>query len=405
VLAAREVARELGRRNVITMDMGGTSCDVSLIWDDQLRLREQVDIDWGIPARVRTLDVQTVGAGGGSIAWQDPGGALRIGPRSAGAVPGPACYGGGGTEPTVTDANLALGILSPAGLLGGGLPLSEDAALAALERVGKQFDVSALEVARAIHTTVSANMAQAIREVTVQRGIDPRDCVLVAFGGAGPQHATAVAAELEITDVIVPRNASVLSAVGLLTANLEVTAARTVLRPVEFLDTPEAEQVFVRLGDSTRERLAGALSGDVTVTRYGGLRYTGQSHEIGMELAADAASTIARFGEEHRRLFGSQLDAPVEIVDLWVTLTAMQQRREAVFGDVASDAASEPRAANQGLRDVPLAGDAIPTHARASMREPQPGPCLIEETNSMTYVPPGAHAEIRHGHLVITLSA
>ena len=173
VLAAREVARQLGYENAITLDMGGTSCDVSLIWDGQLRFRTHSEVGWGITARLESLDVHTVGAGGGSICWLDAGGALRVGPQSAGSVPGPACYGRGGEAPTVTDANLVLGIVSPAGLLGGELGLNTDAAHAAFHNLAEQFDVDAETLARGAHTIVSANMAQAIREITVRRGLGP----------------------------------------------------------------------------------------------------------------------------------------------------------------------------------------------------------------------------------------
>ena len=196
VLAGRRVAAALGLPRAITLDMGGTSCDVCLIDGDTVRERESFELQWGIPARIRCLDINTVGAGGGSIAWQDAGGALQVGPRSAGALPGPCCYDRGGTEPTVTDANLLLGILDDGGLLGGAVPLNVAAATAALARLGGAFAAGPIEIAGAIHRRVNATMAQAVREITVRHGIDPRACALIAFGGAGPQHGAGVAREL-----------------------------------------------------------------------------------------------------------------------------------------------------------------------------------------------------------------
>ena len=298
VLAARQVARELGIRDAITLDMGGTSCDVCLIRDDELRERDTFDVAFGIPARMRSIDISTVGAGGGSIARLDEGGALQVGPRSAGALPGPACYGRGGTEPTVTDANLVLGILG-AGLLGGRLALDEAAAETALATLGESFGVDAVDLARAVHGAVNANMAQAVRQVTVRHGIDPRTCALIAFGGAGGQHATGVAAELDIETVVVPAHSSVLSAVGLLTADVRVSEARTLLAPVAAVGTPEVDAVFAELASEALARLAGTDTTQLLTERWVGLRYLDQWHELALPVAGDPATLAARFEAEH----------------------------------------------------------------------------------------------------------
>jgi N-methylhydantoinase A len=402
VLAGREVARQLGRRNAITMDMGGTSCDVCLIWDDELRYRNQIEIDWGVPARIRSLAVHTVGAGGGSIAWSDAGGALRVGPRSAGAAPGPACYGRGGTEPTVTDANLVLGILSPeAGLLGGSLSLDVEASARVLEPLGEQFDVSAGEVAGAIHSIVNANMAQAIREITVRQGIDPRACSLVAFGGAGPQHASGVAEELEINEVLIPVNGSVLSAMGLLVADLQVSSQESVLLPLERLDSEELEAALNSLADDAVARIEVEAHDDLVLQRFGGLRYVGQSHEVTVGLTGGAERVTEAFEAEHERLFGTRLGDPIEIVDVWVTVTKPCRARP-----TPDDLAVESSSGDLRLRDreLRLAGGSVPIYSRSALSSELSGPCLVEERNSVTLVPANGRVRSELSHLVVELS-
>jgi N-methylhydantoinase A len=402
VLAGREVARQLGRRNAITMDMGGTSCDVCLIWDDELRYRNQIEIDWGVPARIRSLAVHTVGAGGGSIAWSDAGGALRVGPRSAGAAPGPACYGRGGTEPTVTDANLMLGILSPeAGLLGGSLSLDVEASARVLEPLGEQFDVSADEVAGAIHSIVNANMAQAIREITVRQGIDPRACSLVAFGGAGPQHASGVAEELEINEVLIPVNGSVLSALGLLVADLQVSSQESVLLPLECLDSEEMEAALNSLADDALARIEVEAHDDLILQRFGGLRYVGQSHEVTVGLTGGAERVTEAFEAEHERLFGTRLGDPIEIVDVWVTVTKPCRIRPA-----PDDLAVESNSGDLRLRDreLRMAGGSVPVYSRSALSSELSGPCLVEERNSVTLVPANGRVHSELSHLVVELA-
>ncbi|HWK28012.1 MAG TPA: hydantoinase/oxoprolinase family protein [Solirubrobacter sp.] len=399
VLAGREVAAALGYANAITMDMGGTSCDVCLIWDGELARREEVAIEWGVIARLPTLDVHTVGAGGGSIAWRDDGGALRVGPRSAGALPGPACYGRGGTAPTVTDANLALGILPGGGLLGGSLALDTAAATAALETLGAQFATPALELARGMHAIANANMAQTIREITVSQGIDPRDCALVAFGGAGPQHATGVAQELGIGAVVIPAEGSVLSAVGLLTAELQAGAVRSVLRPIAAIADPAFAALLAELEREAGERLGEPAGDGLVATRSAGLRYEGQSHELTIPLDGGVDDVVERFEDAHERLYGTRLGHPVEIVDARVEVRRARGVRPAVLSavrDTADGAAADER-------DCPLFGEPVPVHRRAALEEPALGPCLVEERNTVTVVPPGASARLVGAHLVVTL--
>ncbi len=398
VLAARQVARELGIADVITLDMGGTSCDVCLIRDGELRERDTFDVAFGVPARTRSIDISTVGAGGGSIGWMDAGGALQVGPRSAGALPGPACYGRGGTEPTVTDANLVLGILGGGGLLGGSLALDREAAETALAGLGEQFDVDAVEMAKAMHQIVNANMAQAVRQVTVRHGIDPRSCALVAFGGAGGQHATGVAAELDMGTVIVPAHSSVLSAVGLLTADVRVSETRTLLAPVEAVGTPEVDAVFEELRGEAAARLAGTDVPDLLTERWVGLRYADQWHELAMPVAGDPASLAERFEAEHERRFGTRLADPVQAVDCWVTLVGL--RPDVAIGEAASAEVAPPSAG--ASRELRLFGTEVPVVTRDDLgTDGQAGPLLVEEGSTVTVIPPGRRAVLRAGHLVI----
>jgi N-methylhydantoinase A len=393
------VAAALGYANAITMDMGGTSCDVSLIWDGALARREEIAIEWGVTARLPTLDVHTVGAGGGSIAWRDEGGALRVGPKSAGALPGPACYGRGGTLATVTDANLALGILPSGGLLGGRLALDADAAHGALEALGEQFDAPAAEMARGIHAIVNANMAQTIREITVRQGVDPRDCALVAFGGAAPQHATGVAHELGIRDVVIPAHGSVLSAVGLLTAELQAGAVRSVLRPVEVVADAAFGAMLADLEREAGERLGETGDDGLVVTRSAGLRYEGQSHELTIPLGDTPERVVTAFEDAHERLYGTRLGHPVEIVDARVEVRRARRVEPAVLsqpGDAELHAASEER-------DCPLFGATVTAHWRPSLDGSVAGPCLVDEGNTVTVVPPDATAVLKGAHLVVTL--
>src|SRR5207237_1040111 len=204
IVAGRYFGERAGRRSVLTLDMGGTSADVGIVRDGEITYVSELELEFGIPIAAPAIDLVAVGAGGGSIAWIDDGGLLRVGPRSAGAVPGPACYGLGGSEPTVTDANLVLGRLDPAYFLGGRMTLDAERAEASLTALGSRLGLSAIEAAHAVVEIAAEGMASAIRRVAVERGTDPRDFDLVAFGGAGPLHAGAIAQALGIAGVIVP---------------------------------------------------------------------------------------------------------------------------------------------------------------------------------------------------------
>ncbi|MBA2451057.1 MAG: hydantoinase/oxoprolinase family protein, partial [Chloroflexi bacterium] len=299
VIASAFLASQLDLPNVLTFDMGGTTAKASIIEDGALSQTPEYEVGGGISLtsrlikgggyalRTPVIDIAEVGAGGGSIVWVDRGGALQVGPHSAGAAPGPVCYGAGGTEPTVSDANLALGYLSPAGLVGGDLPLDADAARRALrEHVAEPLGIGLLEAAYGIHLVANANMIRAVRAVSSQRGRDPRGFALFAFGGSGPVHAVELARSLDMRRVIVPRSPGLFSAFGLLFAEVEHHYVRTFFRKTEALDPAELDQVIAELEGEARETLAAeGYRGDrVALKRQADLRYAGQSWELTVPL-------------------------------------------------------------------------------------------------------------------------
>ena len=283
-------ARAAGFNRVITFDMGGTSTDVA-VYDGAFGYTHEGELD-GLPIRVSMLDIHTVGAGGGSIAYLDSGGALRVGPRSAGADPGPVCYGGGGTEPTVTDANVVLGRIDPATFLSGRMELDVEAAFRALDELGRKAGASREAAARAVVDVARSNMERAIRRITVERGIDPRELTLVAFGGAGPLHACELAQGLEIPTVLAPRDAGVLSAVGMLTADCVRDYSMSV-------GDQGADSAFAALEIAAAEEMAEDGFAEARLERSIDMRYRGQSYEITVPWERRGS-----FPEEHQRLYG-----------------------------------------------------------------------------------------------------
>ena len=312
VVGAVTAAKLSGFSNVITIDMGGTSADVSIAKDGRFSLKTEHHVEFQIPLRAPSIDVVSIGAGGGSLAQVDAGGALRVGPESAGAVPGPACYGRGGTRPTITDANLALGRLPEGEIGGGSVEMSADLALTALsEHVAQPLGLDVTLAALGIVQIANAKMANAIREVSVARGDDPRDFALVAFGGAGALHAVEVADELEIPTVLVPASSGVLSAVGCMMSNVRFDQMRSVL---SLLD----EQSLTRIGEllgEMRTEIAAALGAEGFADERreflvsADMRYVGQVHEVNVDLPAaalaDATAAADAFHDAHTRLYGA----------------------------------------------------------------------------------------------------
>jgi N-methylhydantoinase A len=388
VLAAAFLGRELSLRDMVTFDTGGTSSDVCLIENAAIQERDAIEVEWGIPLRARCIDVTWVGAGGGSIGWIDTGHALRVGPRSAGAVPGPACYGRGGTEPTVTDANLVLGLLDPERFLGGRVHLDADASLRAVGGLAERFGAGAEELALGMRRIVTANMAQAVHAITVQKGVDPRSFTLVAFGGAGGQHATDVAAEMEISQVLFPPLASTFSALGLLCADVRVTERHAFLNPVVETAAEDAEELFRRLRVQAEEALGTLENRPILEQRFAHLRYEGQTHELVVPVgdAAWGSHLIDLFERAHERRFGTRLGDPVEAVALGVTLASPHPPVSLPRIPPAAQRSAESAPVRVSGLDEP-----VPTYERAWLTAGMsvPGPCIVFEEDSTVVLTPG----------------
>ena len=311
-----------GDGNVLGLDMGGTSCDVCVVEDGAVRRTDSRRLG-GRTIQLPMVDVHTVGAGGGSIGWRDGGGALRVGPRSAGARPGPACYGRGGEEPTVTDANLVLGNLAADSTLAGGVALDLDAAGRAVSRLGESLGLGALETAEGIVRVTNQEMVRALRVVTVERGIDPRRFALLPFGGAGPMHAAAIAAELNIKRILCPRAGGVLSALGLCASDRRRDTTRTVMLSGAELS---AERIAAEVDELTA-RLDGGIGGRPEVVYE--LRYAGQAFELPVSgtTRPDPDDLAARFEQAHEQRYGHRdPDGEVVLVHIRLALVAPGQR-------------------------------------------------------------------------------
>lgn len=392
-----------GHDRLITFDVGGTSADIGIVIDGRFAEATARDT-WigGYPVLAPMIDVHTIGAGGGSIAFVDSAGAFRVGPRSAGADPGPAAYGQGGVEPTVTDANLVLGRLDPENFLGGAMRLDPAAARRAVADLAERVGLGLEEAAEGILTIVNANMANAISSRTVQKGLDPRGFSLVAFGGAGPLHGAEVARALGIPRVIVPAYPGITSAVGLLTTDLKYDAVRTEFQAGDTVDLDRLQTDLAAMqGDLTRQLAAdGIASGDVVFERSGDLRYVGQGYELRVpfpdrELDKAALSEILeRFAELHRAEYGHVFEeSPIEIVNIRVTgigrMPKIAAPRVATDGSLVEALVKTVHCTFR--RNGTLEMTATPFYRRSDLPLEQPivGPAIVLQTDSTTVVPPG----------------
>ena len=386
VAGAFRIAREAGFDRVITFDMGGTSTDVALC-DGALPARADIEVA-GLPARTPAVDVHTVGAGGGSIARLDAGGALHVGPESAGADPGPAAYGRG-EDFTITDANLLLGRLPPAGLLGGAMALDASRSRRAAAGVAPAFGGDAERAAQAVLDVATANMERALRVVSVQRGFDPREFTLVAFGGAGPLHACALAESVDVPRVLVPMAPGVIAALGAAGSDLTATFARSVLLP---LDDASAPALRDALADAGREAAARLDRPGAELRWALDLRYLGQSYELtvyldGIESAEAFARARAEFDALHEARFAHQdASAPVEVVNVRATARAATGATapEPTFGGEAA----APTEVEAWFGGRPLPARLVD---RASLRpgDRLDGPALVAQLDSTTVIAPG----------------
>ena len=395
---ARFVGEAAGRRRLLTFDMGGTSTDVGLVADGEIRLTGEGRIG-RFPVALPMVDMHTIGAGGGSIARVDAGGMLRVGPESAGADPGPACYGRGGTEPTVTDANLVLGRLLPEAFLGGAMRLDPRAARAAVARVARPLGLGVEEAALGIVRLANERMAQALRVISVERGEDPRAHTLVSFGGAGGLHVCALAEALGMREALVPVHAGVLSALGMLAAPRTRRLSRTLAVPLAGLDVASVERAYAELEAAGRAALAaeGLEACDLRCERLADLRYAGQSFTLTLPWRGAAAAAEA-FHALHERRYGHRLDLPVELVNVRVAVRG--PRPALALAPAPAGPAPAPAAR------VRVHGVAVPVPVWR--REALPagfafeGPALVAETVATTWVAPGWRAEVdRWGNLLL----
>jgi N-methylhydantoinase A len=399
VVGAREVGRQSGLSELITFDMGGTSTDVALLSGGECRLASEAVVH-GYPIKAPMLDIHTVGAGGGSIAFVDSGGLLKVGPRSAGADPGPVCYGRGATEPTVTDANVVLGTLSPVSLLGGRMPVRHDLAMQSTTGLATKLDLDPMQIAQGIISVVTANMARAIRVISVQRGYDPRDYSLIAFGGAGPLHAARLARELEIPRVLVPLSPGILCAMGLLLTDLRTDFALTRLTLLNAAAWPVLEDAFTTL---TARADAWFAAENIPpharrIVRTVDMRYAGQNYELPIALADGAGGQEAAFAAAHRRLYGfAAEDEPVQLVTFRVEASGVVPK--ATF-TTHPDAGPDATGAIATHRPVwlPEAGGFVDTNVydRTRLRPGNiiQGPAIIEQMDATTVVLPGMTARV-----------
>jgi len=407
VIAAAFAGKQLGLPNLISFDMGGTTAKASLIADGEIAVTTEFEVGgsghakrWlsgtGHPVRAPVIDLAEVSAGGGSIAWVDPGGALKVGPRSAGADPGPAAYGRGGSEPTVSDADVVLGYLDREALLGGALAIDLAAAQAAIgERIGDPLGLGVTEAAAAIVEIVNSNMAEGLRIVSVERGRDPREFALIAFGGAGPVHAAALAAELQIPEVIVPPASGAFSALGLVASDLKRDYSRTLYADLRTLDPAEAGRALGEMEATASAWLAAVAipSARRALLRAADLRYRRQAYELTVPLVdgpvtrASLDALATGFHDKHRQTYGhANPEEPPQLVNLRLT----------AIGRLPGLTLTQPPAAVPArcrMREVwfpDIGSTPCPVHWRDGLAagETLAGPAIIEAMDSTIVVPP-----------------
>ena len=381
VVGASHVAGLSGFGDVLTFDMGGTSTDVAPVVDGRAERTAEGAIA-GVPIRLPMVDVHTVGAGGGSIAWIDDGGALRAGPQSAGATPGPACYGRGGTEPTVSDANLVLGYLAEGANLGGEITLDRELSLRALESIAERLGLDSVEAAQGIVRVANAEMVRALRVISVERGLDPREFSLIAFGGAGPLHVCALAEELDMPTVLIPQAGGVLSALGLALSEMRADYVQPLLRPTDALDATRLDEAFESMG----VRAGNELGPEASLERAADLRYVGQSFELTVP-AGDPGVMAVAFHQAHERRFGYRMEEePVETVGVRLTATMPIELPDLSDSSPAVKVTDETRPAN-------FDGEwtEAPVHQRKLMgpNSAVDGPCIVEFAEATALVRPG----------------
>jgi N-methylhydantoinase A len=400
-IGAAYIGSLIGAKNLISLDMGGTTTLVSCIYGGTAKFATEGEIEWGMPVKIPIVDVVAVGNGGGSTAWIDAGGTLRVGPESAAAYPGPACYGKGGKEPTITDACLILNILNPDYFIGGEMKIFPELARKAVKKICEHLHTDEIGASSGIRTIAIANIEQAIRAVTIERGYDPRDFSLIAFGGAGPMFAVDVAKNLSIPSVIIPMSPGITSALGVTVADIRHDYARSRLTLVKSLSLEEINQIFKELRENAFKDFEkhGIGSEAVYQTSFD-LRYLGESYEINIPLASrkegataiELEDTLSRFHIEHDRLYGhSKPDEPVELVNF--RLSAVVLAKKAVLKEQTLVGEQPVKEAFKGERDIFLEGKLVrtPLYERKFLKRGNVihGPAIIEQMDSTILLPLG----------------
>ena len=399
VIGAGFAAERSGVRDFVSLDMGGTSNDVAVVRDGTPLLASEGAIG-PYPVRTPMVDVNTIGAGGGSIAWIDAAGGLRVGPRSAGADPGPACYGRGGDEATVTDASVVLGYLNPARFAGGTLTLDAAAAERAVAVVGRRLGVDAVAAAAGIHRVVNARMADQIRLVTIKRGYDPRQFSLVVLGGAGPVHGAALAAEMGMAEVLVPEAPGVLAAFGLLAAAIEHHHARTLQARTDAADLDAVNRCLGELDAAGRGRMReeGVPPDQVRVAYAADMRYLGQAYELEVPIAVPVMrermpEILAAFHAVHERVYGyARTQQPVEFVNFRAVHTYPLPRPVVVPAARATGSLADARLGEHRAYFGAFVPTAIYERVRLPLGARLAGPAIVEQNDTTTVIPPGVTA-------------
>jgi N-methylhydantoinase A len=427
VVGAQALSKKIGLGKLVTFDMGGTTAKASIVEDGEVSRATEYQVGGGIMhgsrlltgagylLRVPAIDLAEVGAGGGSLVWIDPGGGLQVGPQSAGAHPGPLCYDLGGTEPTVTDANVILGYLNPRQLAGGAVTLNAARAHEIFEaKVARRLGMPLAEAAYGAHVIAASNMMRAIRAVSSERGRDPREYALFAFGGNGPLFAAGMARQLEMRRIVVPPAPGLFSSFGLLFADVEHHYVRTWRRLVRHVDPAELGGIFGRIESEARAQLTaeGFRDDAIRMRRSADCRYEGQSFELTVPVgdgpvdATTLAGIAAAFGREHERTYGHRAgeDEPVEIVSLRVVGLGIPDRPR-VPDTLRVDRTGNGGGTRRVFYGPELGWRETPIIDRPDLATPQEGPKIVEEYDATCVIPPGAHAALdAHGNIVVHLA-
>lgn len=399
VIGAARQAGRAGYDNLITLDMGGTSTDVCVVTDGKPQLTQEFEIE-GLPVRIPIIDINTVGAGGGSIIWVDDGGMLRVGPQSAGAEPGPACYGRGGTEATLTDAHVVRGAVRPEAFLGGRMQIDPDASRRALQPIAERFGMTIEEAAESAIALGNANVVRAIQIISTERGLDPRDYVLSPFGGAGPLHAAKIAEDLGIDTVVVPPSAGVISAYGLIASDFTQFTTQTNRARADDKAAEVVRTVFHDMKDKATARANELKLGDkLTFEFIADMRFVGQAFEIPVPMPVEDIDTLTAddvrrmFAEAHHRvyMFGGETGKPVEFVSFRLGVTAPLGDLP-ILEETADESGIERSEIKLFDRGAWRTGMLLPRSSLA-VGEKVAGPCLLEDPTSTLFVPAGWTAE------------